>query len=221
MLNLQFRDKELILNNGLTISVDNIKRNSFYNQFKRNNLFGVNFNWGKLFSQDNCSDLKIFVFDEEIFDETRVVGYFGQCLNVNVNNSRLPLELMANAFENNKFGIIIRLLNFLHEDYINTVDLIFVNNIDRHLTSVDKMIFFKVFEQISKIKPVLIVTSDVASLRLSDVKFQLLDETNKVGDFFELVEAIQNNKFERFVEMKIKQEQKNAKNNKRRKNKKI
>lgn len=219
-MTLDFRDKQLLLNDGLTVSIDNIDRNNFYNQFKTDNLFGVNFSWGKWFSEDYCSDLKVFVFDEEIFDKSRVLGYFGDCLRVKNDNNELRLGLMAGVLQEQNFGIIIKLLKFLQDDHINDIDLVFVNNIDRHLTAVDKLIFFKVFENISKIKPVLMVTSDVASLRLSEVKFQLLDETNVVGDFFQLVEAIQNNEFGRFVEMKIKQEQKNAKS-KPRKNKKI
>jgi len=59
------------------------------------------------------------------------------------------------------------------------------------------------------------VTRDFASLRLSNVKFEIVDETNEIEEFYNLLEAIQTDNFESYVQNKIKKE--NATNSSKKK----
>ena len=97
------------------------------------------------------------------------------------------------------------MLNELKSHLID-IDLLIFNNVDQKLSPSDKLLWLRIVNNLAQIKPVFMATKDFASLRLSNVKFEIVDEINENEEFYNLLETIQTDNFESYVQNKIKKE---------------
>jgi hypothetical protein len=211
-MEIKYNDKMLALNGGLTVALGNLN-GTFYDQFKQENMFGVNFSWGQWFEPIYYTDLKVFVIDAKLFSRD-TLGYFGDCVRLKKRDNKLSGILFAGVQQEEYFNLLTILLNEL-KSHLSDIDLLIFNNVDQKLSPSDKLIWLRVVNNLAKLKPVFMVTRDFASLRLSNVKFEIVDETNEIEEFYNLLEAIQTDNFESYVQNKIKKE--NATNSSKKK----
>ena len=202
-MEIKYNDKILVLNTGLTVALDNLN-SAFYNQFKQENMFGVNFNWGQWFEANNCTDLKVFVIDAKLFSRD-TLGHFGDCVRLKKRDNSLSGVLFAGAQQEEYFNLLTILLNELKSHLVD-IDLLIFNNVDQKLSAYDKLLWLRIVNNLAKLKPVFMVTRDFTSLRLSNIKFEIVDESNEIEEFYNLLESIQTDNFESYVQNKIKKE---------------
>lgn len=212
-MEIKYNEKILVIENGLTVSVDTFSHN-FYSQFNKDLMYGVNFSWGGQnflsWEKETFSPLKVFVFDDEIFSRS-TLGYFGDCVRLK-DGKKMETSLMSLVIEK-EWETILDLL--LAELRLVDVDLVIVNAIDEKLTAIQKIFWFRIVAQISTIVPVFMHTLDIASLRLSEVKCNLLDETGMIEKYFAAIAAIQEDRFDEYVAKNLKNGRKKRKNTKK------
>lgn len=212
-LEILIKEKKFLLNKGLTVYIGDIGRD-IYSQFVKKNIFGVNFSYG---GYDRKNKLKIFVIDGQIFQKNQVFGYYGNCLNLK-NDEKHEAFLMGTVFGGDKNDIILSFLLEKLVEHWGDVDLLIVNDLDGGLGAQDKLFLLKTLELFATKIPILFATKDVASLRISEIKFDMIDENNIVPEYFKMVEAIQNGTYNEYCQSFA---QKNEKNKQRKSDKKV
>lgn len=203
-IEIEIADKNFLLDHSLTVYIGKVSQ-KIYKQFLKKNLFGVNFSYGDFWEKEAKNNLKVFIFDKQIYERHSTLGYFGDCLKLTENYSHG--EVFALGYENNPTIILRFLLDKLMGE-IKNVDLVIFNGMDGELNATDKLHYFKIIENIATVKPVLVFTEDLASLKLSQIQFEIIDVEDNAATFLELVNALQNNEYENLMSQKHKKNEK-------------
>jgi hypothetical protein len=170
----------------------------FFDQFKEQNIYGVNtglglrdFSWNK---DIEISDLKIYNFSKDCFDRNihaqSLIG--GKVFRFEEKDENHPISYYG--IEDNDIFFSVLMKNFNPKN----CDLLIVNDFVSGLSQIAKIVFYQQLKQINKIFgiTVLLVTEDILTLNIAKVDdFVLFANENQkfeIEKFFELISVIGN-----------------------------